>query len=40
MSDKIEYAPLLKGQGANYREVSTKTGIPKISLQERPYRSR
>ncbi|GAA1914314.1 recombinase family protein [Streptantibioticus ferralitis] len=31
-SDKIEYARLLKGQGASYGEISAKTGIPKTSL--------
>ncbi|MCX4792061.1 recombinase family protein [Streptomyces sp. NBC_01221] len=31
-SDKIEYARLLKGQGAGYGEISAKTGIPKTSL--------
>jgi DNA invertase Pin-like site-specific DNA recombinase len=31
-ADKIEYARLLKGQGASYGEISTKTGIPKTSL--------
>ncbi|WP_434098896.1 TniB family NTP-binding protein [Streptomyces xantholiticus] len=31
-ADKIEYARLLKGQGASYGEISAKTGIPKTSL--------
>ncbi|MDJ0462655.1 recombinase family protein [Streptomyces sp. H27-C3] len=31
-ADKIEYARLLKDQGASYGEISTKTGIPKTSL--------
>ncbi|MGW3655276.1 hypothetical protein ACWD6R_05960 [Streptomyces sp. NPDC005151] len=31
-TDKIEYARLLKGQGASYGEISAKTGIPKTSL--------
>jgi DNA invertase Pin-like site-specific DNA recombinase len=31
-AEKIEYARLLKGQGASYGEISVKTGIPKTSL--------
>lgn len=31
-ADKIEYARLLKGQGASYGEISAKTGISKTSL--------
>ncbi|MDH2393694.1 hypothetical protein QCN29_34025 [Streptomyces sp. HNM0663] len=31
-ADKIEYARLLKGQGASYREISIETGAPKTSL--------
>ncbi|WP_327725012.1 recombinase family protein [Streptomyces europaeiscabiei] len=31
-ADKVEYARLLKNQGASYGEISTKTGIPKTSL--------
>lgn len=31
-ADKVEYARLLKDQGASYGEISTKTGIPKTSL--------
>ncbi|QKW32536.1 recombinase family protein (plasmid) [Nocardiopsis flavescens] len=30
--DKIEYARLLKGQGASLGEIAAKTGIPKTSL--------
>jgi DNA invertase Pin-like site-specific DNA recombinase len=31
-SDKIEYARLLKGQGASLGQIAAKTGIPKTSL--------
>ncbi|MFC7331353.1 recombinase family protein [Marinactinospora rubrisoli] len=31
-ADKVDYARLLKGQGASLGEISTKTGIPKTSL--------
>lgn len=31
-ADKIEYARLLKAQGASLGAIATKTGIPKTSL--------
>jgi DNA invertase Pin-like site-specific DNA recombinase len=31
-ADKIEYARLLKAQGASLGAIGTKTGIPKTSL--------
>jgi hypothetical protein len=31
-ADKIEYARLLKAQGASLGKIATKTGIPKTSL--------
>ncbi|GAA2636745.1 hypothetical protein GCM10010399_82260 [Dactylosporangium fulvum] len=31
-ADKIEYARLLKAQGASLGTIATKTGIPKTSL--------
>lgn len=38
-ADKIEYARLLKGQGASLGQIATKTGIPKTSLHRYLYQA-
>jgi hypothetical protein len=38
-ADKIEYARLLKGQGASLGQIASKTGIPKTSLHRYLYQA-